>query len=213
MLRNWKSGALALAALVLGLSAAGITHAQQPATLPMQVTENRAPGAAGQVTMTPMGNNQVRVDIRITGLPANQERAAHIHTPGQCDVNAPVTYPLSNVRVDGSGVGTSSTTISVTEDKPVQANNAYVNVHANNVAQAGAQPGQGVICANITASFAAGAAGQAGGQAGGQGAAAMPRTGTGLVADTPLQGGMLAGLAAMAVLVGSIGMLARARRR
>ena len=209
LFRSWKGGVLALAALVLGLGAAGIADAQQAVTLPMQVTENRAPGAAGQVTMTPMGNNQVRVDIRITGLPANQERAAHIHTPGQCDVNAPVTYPLSNVRVDGSGVGTSSTTISLTADKPVQANNAYVNVHANNVAQAGAEPGQGVICANVTASFVAGAAGQAGGQA----PAAMARTGTGLVADTPVQGWLLAGLAAVAVLLGGVGALAYARRR
>ena len=65
---RWMVGALTLAGLALGVGFAGGAWAQQPLTLPMQVTENRAPGAAGQVTMTPLGTNQVRVDIRITGL-------------------------------------------------------------------------------------------------------------------------------------------------
>src|ERR671915_218568 len=95
-----------------------------------------APGAGGQVTMTPLPNNQVRVDIRATGLPAGEQRAAHIHTAqgARCDTGAPVTYPLTNVSVDAGGVGTSTTTITLTADRPVQANNAYVNVHQGNVA-------------------------------------------------------------------------------
>lgn len=159
---SWRWAAAVAATLAVGLSGIGVAAAQQAVTFPMQVTENRAPGASGQVTMTPEGNNQVRVDIRISGLPANEERAAHIHTaPGaHCDTNSPITYPLNNVVVDAAGNGTSTTTITVTPDKPIEANNAYVNVHQNNVAGGGA-PGQGVICADVTESFIAQAAGQA----------------------------------------------------
>ena len=203
----WTGAAVALVALALGLSAARTASAQQPVTLPMQVTENRAPGAAGQVTMTPLGNNQVRVDIRITGLPAGEQRAAHIHTAAgaRCDNGAPVTYPLTNVSVDAGGVGTSSTTITLAADRPIQANNAYVNVHQGNVG-AGAGAGVGVICANITTSFTAGAAGQAA-------PAGMTRAGTGLSVNATGWGAVLAGLAAVALLLGGAGALAAARRR
>ena len=205
--------ALALAILALGTGAAALA-AQQPVTLPLQVTENRAPGASGQVMMTPLGNNQVRVDIRITGLPANEQRAAHIHTaPGAvCDTGAPVTYPLSNVAVDASGVGTSTTTVTLMADRPVQAGNAYVNVHQGNVA-AGAPAGQGVICANVTATFAAQAGAPAGGQPAGQAPGALPQTGTGLVTDSTDDAWALAGLALVALLLGGAGALAAARRR
>jgi hypothetical protein len=199
------------AALAVGVALLGtavVAGAQQPVTLPMAVTENRAPGAAGQVTMTPLGNDQVRVDIRITGLPANEQRAAHVHTAqgAVCDTGAPVTYPLTNVAVDGAGVGTSTTTITLTADRPIQANNAYVNVHQT------AMGGPGVICANVTQTFAAGAAAAGTGQAGAGGATALPRTGTGgLQADTGASW-MLAG-AAVALLLGGTGAFAVARRR
>jgi hypothetical protein len=167
------------------------------------------------VTVTPLGNNQIRVDIRITGLPANEQRAAHIHTASGavCDNGAPVTYPLTNVSVDGSGVGTSSTTVTLTADKPVQANNAYVNVHQGNVAT-GAAAGVGVICANITQSFVAGG-GAAGGQTpAGQGAATLPQTGTGLVADSAGRAGWLIGGAVMLMLLlGGAGRVIAVRRR
>jgi hypothetical protein len=129
-------------------------QASGPATYPMTVTMNRVPGATGQVTITPLGNNQIRVEINITGLPPSPSaRAAHIHTaPGaMCDNNAPVTYPLNDVMIDSSGHGTSTTTVTLTPDKPVEANNAYVNVHEES-----SPPGPGVICANITQSYTAG---------------------------------------------------------
>ena len=155
MLRSggWTGAALVMVGLALGLGAIKVASAQQAVTLPMQVTENRAPGAAGQVTMTPLANNQVRVDIRITGLRPNATHAAHIHgAPGaRCDTNSPVIYPLTNVQSDGSGTGTSTTMLTLTADKPVQAGNSYVNVH-----EAGGNPGAGIICANVTANFAAG---------------------------------------------------------
>jgi hypothetical protein len=208
--RRWKSGALALIGLVAALGVAGVAQAQQPLTLPMSITENRLQGATGQVTMTPMPNDQVRVDIRITGLPPNGAHAAHIHTASgaRCDTGAPVTYPLTNVAVDGAGVGTSTTTVTLTADKPVQANNAYVNVHQM------AQGGPGVICADVTQSFVMGAAAPAAGGTGGQTPVAMPRTGTGgLQADAASRTWTLAGFAAIAVLLGGTASLAVARRR
>src|SRR3712207_8446672 len=50
------------------------------------------------------------------------------------------TYPLTEVRVDANGVGTSSTTVTLRADAPVTAGNAYVNVH-----EGATPPGVGVI--------------------------------------------------------------------
>jgi hypothetical protein len=198
-----------VAGLVAVFALAGVAQGQQPVTLQMSITENRIQGASGEVTMTPMANNQVKVDIRITGLQPNAAHAAHVHTAqgAQCDTNAPVTYPLTNVSVDGSGVGTSSTTITVTDDKPIQANNAYVNVHQM------AMGGPGVICANVTQSFTAGATGGAGPTGGAQMPTALPSTGTGGLSDPTATGGMIVGLATIAILLAGTGTLAVVRRR
>ncbi len=209
---SWKSG-VAAAVLMLGMGVSGAVQAQQPVTIPMTVTDNRAPGVAGQTTMTPLPNNQVRVDIRLTGLAANAEHAAHIHTAqgARCDTNAPVTYPLTNVRADGAGVGTSTTTVTLTAAQPVNANNAYVNVH-----QGATPPGQGVICGNITTNFVvAGGAPAAGGPApaGGQ-PGATPRTGTGIAQGANgAYGWVLGGFAALLLLAGGVSARAVSRRR
>ena len=206
---RWR-GVATVVGIVAAIGVAVGAQAQQPATLTMKVTENRLPGGAGQVTMTPLANNQVRVDIRVTGMPANSVSAAHIHTAqgAVCDNGAPITYPLTNVMADASGTGTSTTTITLTADKPVQANNAYVNVHTP-----GGSPGPGVICADVNASFTAGAAGGAT-PAAGQAPSALPSTGTGgLLSEQQSAGWMLAGLAAVVALIGSSGVLALARRR
>ncbi len=207
MSTRWRPALLVLAAL-LGAFAAGTARAQQPqpATFPMSVTENRAPGATGQVTITPVGPGQIRVDIRVTGLQPNAEHAAHIHTAqgARCDTGAPVTYPLTNVRVDAAGVGTSSTVVQLTADKPVQANNAYVNVH-----RAANPPGEGIICANVTQTYTVETVQAA---AGAQAPApAAPRTGTGPLIERGGSAWVLAGLAAF--LLTGAGALARARRR
>ena len=209
--QRFLAGGLAAAGLLALLSIAGIAQAQQPATFEMSITENRIQGASGQTTITPLGNDQARVDIRITGLQPNNQHAAHIHTAqgARCDTNAPVTYPLTNVSVDGSGVGTSTTTITLTADKPIQANNAYANVHQM------AMGGPGVICANITQSYTAGGAGGAGGTggAGAQTPSALPQTGTGGFTEQTSAGWLLAGLASLFALFGGTGALAVARRR
>jgi hypothetical protein len=218
----WRGGVLSAAAALACLLAVGSARAQPgPVTYTLMVTENREPGLAGTVTITPLANNMARVDIRITGFPPNdQERPAHIHTaPGaRCDTGAPVTYPLTNVRVDAQGVGTSTTTITITPDKPIQANNAYVNIHNP------AQGGRGVICANITTNITGltAAAAQATPQrptgpvatpaAQRPAPAAAPRTGTG-VAGTSAAGWLLAVTAAALLGVPLAAGLTRRRAR
>jgi len=196
--------ALALA-LALALGSVGTSWAQQPAPLTFTVTENRAPGAAGTGTITPLAANQIRVDVRLTGMPPNSEHAMHIHIgpEARCDNNRPIVYPLTSVMVDAAGVGTSTSTVTLRAEQPVQAGNAYINVH-----QGPMVPSPGVICANIDASFAAAAdATPAPAPATGHG---LPRTGTGISADTVLPPSLLAVLAAgVAVLIGMTGAGAR----
>jgi hypothetical protein len=216
-------GTLAILVLLIGTSTAA--RAQQPATLTFQVTENRAPGGAGAGTITPLPNSQIRVDIRLTGMPPNTQHAAHIHTaPGaRCDTNAPVTYPLSNVDVDAAGVGTSSTTLTLTADRPVGAGSAYVNVH-----QAVSPAGPGIICADVTASFTAGGAAPAPAAPApapaapapapaappmAQPPAMLPRTGTGGLQVAEPAGWVVAGLTALVVLIGGVGLVTVARRQ
>jgi hypothetical protein len=196
-----------LLGMALGMATSRVTAGQQPTTLTFTVTENRVPGAAGSGTITPLGGNQLRIDIRLTGMPANGEHAMHIHLAdgARCDTNAPIVYPLTNVRVDGAGVGTSTSTVTLRPEQPVRAGNAYINVH-----QGATVPSPGVICANIDTTFAAdGAAGA------GTGAMpnATPRTGTGLVADSALTSWAIGALVALAVLLGGIGTLVALRRR
>ena len=228
---SWKAGAALLSAVVFGMVAVTAAQAQAPMTVPMSVTENREPGLAGNATVTPMGNGAYRVDLRITGFAADarMDRPAHIHTAANavCDVDAPVTYPFTNVAIDGQGVGTSTTTITITSDKPVTAGNAYFNVHNP------AQMGRGVFCGNVTTTLAAqGAAPAAAAPAAAPAAAApaaapaapgaaaapaagvqsLPNTGTGLTADTT-GAWSLAGLALIGVLLVGSGALAVARKR
>jgi hypothetical protein len=203
-----------VAVSLAAISAVSPARAQQPAMLDFNVTENRVPGADGTGTITPLPGDQLRVEVRLTGLPPNGEHAMHIHLGdgARCDTNAPIVYPLNNVQVDGAGVGTSATTITLRPDQPVRAGNAYVNVH-----QAPTVPSPGVICANIDTTFAAGATGEAApapAPGGTQMPSALARTGTGLQADAPLAGWWLAVATLIGLtVIGTAASLARVRRR
>ncbi len=99
-------------------------------------------------------------------------------------------------------MGTSSTVVQLTADKPVQANNAYVNVH-----RAANPPGEGIICANVTQTYTVETVQAA---AGAQ-APAPPRTGTAPLTDRET-GWVLLGLVAL-LLAGGVGAVRRARAR
>jgi len=182
--------------------------AQTPTALTFAVTENRLPNGAGSGTITPLGNDQIRVDVRITGLQPNAQHAIHIHTAdgARCDTNAPVTYPLTNVQADAAGVGTSTTTVTLRAEQPVRAGNAYINMH-----QAVSPAGPGIICANIDATFSTTAGAQA---APPPPSAGLARSGTGGVAAdqrSPLWFGV--GAVVLVAILGGAGIAARARRR
>jgi hypothetical protein len=211
-----RIAAATLLALALSLGLTGGVGAQQPATLDFTVTENRVPGADGAGTITPLPDGQLRVELRLTGLPPNGEHAAHFHVAegARCDTNAPVVYPLTTVRVDGAGVGTSATTVTLRPEQPLRAGHAYLNVHQSPTG------GPGVICANVDASFAAPAAPAspaAPAPGGGPMPSAISRTGTGLAADTPLAGARLAALLLGGLIglagVGTLATRAARRRR
>jgi hypothetical protein len=149
--------AAALAALAGTALGFAVARAQSAITVPMAPTLNREPGLTGQTVITPLGNNQFRVEITINGLKPNDDRAAHIHSPGSdtsdpagCDTGGPVVYPLSDVKADASGKGTSVTTVTLDPSKGIPGPGWYVNVHQ------GAAPnvGPGVICGKIMTSLA-----------------------------------------------------------
>jgi hypothetical protein len=211
--------ALALAGAIAALGGMITVRAQAPLTIQMTPTAGREPGLSGTTTITPVGTNQIRVDIRVTGLPPNQSRAAHIHSPGPntsdpCDTGGPVVYPLTDVRSDGSGVGTSTTTVTLDSAKGIPTRGWYVNVHERSSADGA---GNGVICGLITTSLgttAAGATPAAGGGVpasgpGAQGGAAtnLPATGD----NVPAAKLLLAIAATGAALMGA-GLLVRSRR-
>jgi hypothetical protein len=189
-------GLALLLLLVACLASARAVQAQQPASLTFIVTEDRVPGAAGTGTITSLGNNQLRVDVRLTGLPPNGSHAMHVHIAdgARCDTGAPIVYPLTNVQVDGAGVGTSTSTITLRADQPIRSGNAYINVHRDATV-----PSPGIICANIDASFASGTAGT-----GGTAPQRMPSSGTGSVSDTRTSRAVIVVLLVIPVLGGGL---------
>lgn len=88
--------------------------------------------------------NQTVVEVAVKDLAPNSEHINHVHT-GSCEREGAVTYPLSQLKADGQGAASATTTI----DKPVTevANGrTYLNVHAGPTL-----PSPGVACGNIPA--------------------------------------------------------------
>jgi len=153
------------------------------------ISAGTEPGLAGTVIITPLGPNQVKVDVRVTGLKPNDERIDHIHSPGPtatapCDTGGPVVYPFTNVKADANGVGTSTTTVTFDPAKGIPGPGWYVNVHQG-------LSGAGVICAKIPATLGSAAAAPAAAAPAAAAPAAavpaaLPRTGTGGPAPSPV---------------------------
>jgi LPXTG-motif cell wall-anchored protein len=214
MVRRQLGKLMAIGSLAVTLATASmlVAQAQTPATIQMVPTGDNT--LSGTVTITPVGGNQVRVDETINGLKPNDDRATHIHSPGNgpvqanCDSNGPVVYPLNDVKADASGKGTSSTTITLDPSKGIPTTGWYVNVHM------GAAPnvGSGVICGAITAPLVAGGAAApspAAGAGTGGGAAPgnLPASGDSVPTATLLGALVLAGL-----LLTGAGVALRRRR-
>lgn len=211
-MRRYLSRLLLVASVVLPLAAFGAAHAQTAMTITMTPTAGREPGLTGTSIITPTGANQVRVDITINGLKPNDDRAAHIHSPGTmtdpCDTGGPVVYPLTDVKADASGKGTSTTTVTFDAAKGIPTVGWYTNVHVG----AGANTGLGVICGKIASSLASTSAG--GGAAAPSGGAAAPSSGgasalpaTGTAGPAPSDGVLIAVLALASLTLAGMGVL------
>jgi CHRD domain len=84
------------------------------------------------------------VRLNVAGLHADSPHPAHIHV-GTCGSNGAIIYPLQNVIANGSGNGTSTTTITHPFQAP--ANGRYINVHLGpTMAGSGAMP---IACGQI----------------------------------------------------------------
>jgi CHRD domain len=120
------------------VAAAGPSQAS-PLTITLATLNNS--GESGTAVLTDLGNGQIKVDVTITGEPADGSHPMHIHT-GQCGPTlGPVQYPLTNV-VNG----TSTTTVTATLASLMDGNHA-INVHLSK-----AQIGTYVACGNIPVS-------------------------------------------------------------
>lgn len=97
-------------------------------------------GVTGETMFTEMGQ-QTQVMLRVMGAPANSTHPAHIHE-GTCENQGPVVVPLESVTVDGSGIGSSTSTVDVSL-ATVMNGQHYVQAH-----DAGGTP---VVCGNIPA--------------------------------------------------------------
>lgn len=215
MVRKELGKLLAIGGLAAALTAGSLLAVQAQTATTIQMVPTGDSTLTGTVTITPLGGNQVRIDETINGLKPNDDRATHIHSPGNgpvvanCDSNGPVVYPLNDVKADASGKGTSSTTITIDPSKGVPTAGWYVNVHQ------GAAPnvGSGVICGRITAPIVAGAAAAASpaaGAAGTGGAAApgnLPNSG-----DSVPTAALLGALVLAGVVLTGAGVAMRRRR-
>ncbi len=144
---QFKVIGISLAVLAL-LALPVLAFAANPAqTSPLTITlnpENNS-GESGTATLTDMGNNQVKVDVTITGEPSGASQPMHIHT-GQCGPTlGGVAFPLTPL-VDGK----STTTVNVALATLMDGN------HAINGHKSAQEINTYVYCGNIPA--AAGAA-------------------------------------------------------
>ncbi len=177
MVRKQLGKLLAIGSIAATLVTGGMLVAQAQTAATIQMVPTGDTTLSGTAVITPLGGNQVKVDVTVNGLKPNDDRASHIHSPGpgpvraNCDSNGPVVYPLSDVKADASGKGTASSTITIDPSKGIPTKGWYVNVHM------GAAPnvGAGVICGAIAAPIVAGAAAAASPAAGaGTGGTAAP---------------------------------------
>jgi Cu/Zn superoxide dismutase len=99
----------------------------------------RAPSSSGQ---TPQGSttlsydstaHTLKVEVNASGLPPNSAHAVHIHS-GTCRAQGDVLYPLPDLRTDGAGQGSVTTTVNNVNDGPPDTG-WYVNLHMGSMTQ------------------------------------------------------------------------------
>ena len=98
-------------------------------------------GHAGQVTLTPMGN-QTQVMVQLSG-PMEGTHEGHIHMGSDCENLGNVVVPLEPVTMGADNMGTSTTTVDLAPAMVMDGNH-LVAYH-----ETGGDPGSPVVCADI----------------------------------------------------------------
>jgi hypothetical protein len=75
----------------------------------------------------------LKVEVNASGLPPNSAHAVHIHS-GTCRAQGDVLYPLPDLRTDGAGQGSVTTTVNNVNDGPPDTG-WYVNLHMGSMTQ------------------------------------------------------------------------------
>lgn len=88
--------------------AAGTAAATRGQAMRINISQLNNSGENGYATLTPVGNNQTRVDINVQHEFPTANQPAHIHEGTCANLNPAPKYPLNNVRS-----GKSSTTVNV----------------------------------------------------------------------------------------------------
>ena len=100
-------------------------------------------GAAGRMEVALQTDGKTRMVIRLSGLRAGSNHAAHVHS-GSCQSLGALTSSLTEVSADASGRAVSTSTV----DSARIPQSAYVMVHER-AAKAANGPGVGIACATI----------------------------------------------------------------
>jgi CHRD domain len=128
---NWRALGLAMVLVVAacgggGGGASNPTPSAQAIPFTLNAVDNN--GVSGDGTITKM-SGKFTVTLRLKGLVANSSHMSHIHK-GSCAPasQGDVVTVLENVKADGAGSGTATT--SVSHPYSVPSTGWYVNVHA-----------------------------------------------------------------------------------
>lgn len=99
---------LVLAMFVLALAGAAITSAEGPVTV--QLNPQNDSGESGTAILTDLGNGKVRVEVEVTGAPADVPQPLHIHEGTCANLTAKPTFPLT-AAVNGKSLTEIETTL------------------------------------------------------------------------------------------------------
>lgn len=112
---------MVLAVMLLALAGAATVSAEGPVTVTL-MEQNRS-GEKGTATLTDLGNGKIRVEVEVTGAPADVPQPLHIHEGTCATLNPKPKYPLT-AAVNGKSV----TEIEVTLAE-LQSKNYAINGH------------------------------------------------------------------------------------
>ena len=147
---NLRPLALAVALLVAacgggGGTATNATPSPQGIAFTLNAVNNSGMDGDGTIIK---GSGSFTVTLRLTGLTANSSHMSHIHG-GSCAATGDVVITLENIKANGTGAGSATTTIS--HPYSVPSTGWYVNVHAGPDLTTAANA-EAIACGDLTAS-------------------------------------------------------------